>query len=158
MEKGIFGFIWRYSRRQQIMIIIMTLASFPFLYYMLELPKHIINDAIDGKSFPKDFLGFELGQIEYLLVLCSLLFVLLVVNALFSMKINTFQGVSAERMLRRLRYQLFDRILRFPPRHFQRVTPSELSSMITSEVEPLSDCQRRSKNTPLAGVKVHHFV
>lgn len=149
MEKGIFGYIWRYSRSQQIMIIIMTLASFPFLYYMLELPKYIINDAIDGKSFPKDFFGTELGQIEYLLVLCFLLFVLLVVNALFSMKINTYQGVSAERMLRRLRFQLFDRILRFPPRHFQRVTPSELSSMITSEVEPLGDFIRDSFAMPM---------
>lgn len=149
MEKGIFGFIWRYSRSQQIMIIIMTLASFPFLYYMLELPKHIINDAIDGKSFPKDFFGAQLGQIEYLLVLCFLLFLLLVVNALFSMKINTYQGISAERMLRRLRYQLFDRILRFPPRHFQRVTPSELSSMITSEVEPLGDFIRDSFAMPM---------
>jgi|GEM_PF-6929442 len=43
MEKGIFGFIWRYSRSQQLMIIVMTLASFPFLYYMLELPKYIVN-------------------------------------------------------------------------------------------------------------------
>lgn len=131
------------------MIIVMTLASFPFLYYMLELPKYIVNDAIDGKSFPKDFFGVQLGQIEYLLVLCSLLFLLLVVNALFSMKINTYQGISAERMLRRLRYQLFDRILRFPPRHFQRVTPSELSSMITSEVEPLGDFIRDSFAMPM---------
>lgn len=149
MEKGIFGFIWRYSRSQQIMIIIMTLASFPFLYYMLELPKYIINDAIDGESFPKVFFDVELSQIEYLLVLCFFLLLLLVVNALFSMRINTYQGVSAERMLRRLRYQLFDRILRFPPRHFQRVTPSELSSMITSEVEPLGDFIRDSFAMPM---------
>lgn len=131
------------------MIVAMTLASFPFLYYMLELPKYIVNDAIDGKSFPKEFFGVQLGQIEYLLVLCLLLFILLVVNSIFSMRINTYQGVSAERMLRRLRYQLFDRILRFPPRHFQRVTPSELSSMITSEVEPLGDFIRDSFAMPM---------
>ena len=42
-----------------------------------------------------------------------------------------------ERMLRRLRYELYDRILRFPPAHFRKVKQAELATMIKDEVEPL---------------------
>jgi putative ABC transport system ATP-binding protein len=40
-------------------------------------------------------------------------------------------------MLRRLRYALFDHILRFPLSRFRRVKSAELSTMIKDEVEPL---------------------
>jgi ABC-type multidrug transport system fused ATPase/permease subunit len=40
-------------------------------------------------------------------------------------------------MLRRLRYQLFSRVLRFPLPHFRRVGAGEIIPMITQEVEPL---------------------
>jgi putative ABC transport system ATP-binding protein len=40
-------------------------------------------------------------------------------------------------MLRRLRYELYDRILRFPPAHFRKVKQAELATMIKDEVEPL---------------------
>lgn len=139
MDKSIFQYIWRNSKGQQLIIMAMTACSFPFLLMALNLPKIIINDAIDGKDFPKDLfdLDFEFGQIEYLLLLCAALFILIIINISFSRTINTYKGVSSERMLRRFRYQLYERILRFPQRHFQKVTPSELSAMVTAEVEPL---------------------
>jgi len=71
MGKSIFAFIWRYSKREQIIVLLMTLASFPFLYLSLEVPKTIINEALGGGSFPKPLFGFELGQITYLLTLCT---------------------------------------------------------------------------------------
>src|SRR5260370_40101901 len=40
-------------------------------------------------------------------------------------------------MLRRLRYELYPRLLRFPIGHYKRVSPAELIPMITAEVEPL---------------------
>lgn len=149
MEKGIFQFIWRYSRKQQITIMLMTLASLPFLYLVLDLPKYIINDAIDGNAFPKQFLGFDFAQVEYLLLLCTGLLALLIINAYFSMKINTYKGVSSERLIRRLRYQLYENILRFPQQHFQKVTPAELSAMITAEVEPMGDFISDSFSMPM---------
>jgi len=149
MEKGIFQFIWRYSRKQQIMIMLMTASSLPFLYMVLDLPKYIINDAIDGKAFPKVFMGFEFNQIEYLMLLCAGLLVLIFINAFFSMTINTYKGVSSERLIRRLRYQLYDSILRFPPRHFQKVSPPEISSMITAEVEPMGNFISDSFSLPM---------
>ena len=85
MDKSIFQYIWRNSKGQQLTIMAMTACSFPFLLMALKLPKTIINDAIDGKDFPKDLfdLGLGLGQIEYLLVLCAALFFLIVINIAF---------------------------------------------------------------------------
>ena len=46
MESTIFGFVLRYSRYEQIKLLLLTLAGFPFLYLSLDLPKTIINKAI----------------------------------------------------------------------------------------------------------------
>ncbi|CAN0585972.1 unnamed protein product, partial [Laminaria digitata] len=46
MYKTMYGFVWAYSKREQIMALVLTLLSFPFLYYSFDLPKTIINKAI----------------------------------------------------------------------------------------------------------------
>ncbi len=40
-------------------------------------------------------------------------------------------------MLRRIRFELIDRVLRFPPAHFKRVKQAEIATMIKDEVEPM---------------------
>jgi putative ABC transport system ATP-binding protein len=137
MDKNIFGFIWRYSKREQIIVLLMTLVSFPFLYLSLEVPKIIINEAIAGGDFPKQILGAEFEQVAYLLLLSSAFLLLVLTNGVFKMRINVYKGTIAERMMRRLRYQLVSRILRFPNEHFQRVSQGDLIPMVTAEVEPL---------------------
>src|SRR6185437_16715709 len=66
LEPTIYRFIIRHSYRRQLVILAMTLVSFPFLYYSLSLPKTIINRAIGGHKFPQDFLLWQLDQIPYL--------------------------------------------------------------------------------------------
>ena len=58
MESTIFRFVLRYSRKEQILLVLMTLSAFPFLYVSLDLPKTIINEAIGGKGFPKEIFGY----------------------------------------------------------------------------------------------------
>ncbi|MBJ3777156.1 ABC transporter ATP-binding protein/permease [Acuticoccus mangrovi] len=135
MESTLFGFIWRYSKRQQIIILGMTVVSFPILYMTLELPKWIVNDAISGKDFPKSIMGFELTQIPYLIVLCGIFLGLVVLNNGVKYVLNIYKGVSGERMLRRLRYILYNYILRFPLTRFRKVSGGEIIPMITAEVE-----------------------
>lgn len=137
MEPTIFRFIFRYSRVQQFMLLALTGISLPFLYASLDLPKTIINEAIGGKKFPKTFLGMELGQVEYLMLLCAIFLVLVLINGGFKFWINVLKGQLGERMLRRLRYMLYSHILRFPLPHFRKVSQGELIAMITAEVEPL---------------------
>ena len=137
MEPTIFRFILRHSPGQQVLILVVTLVSFPFLYASLELPKRIINEAIGGGGFPRPLLGTEVGQVEYLLILCGLFLALVLVNGAFKFWINVYKGRLGERMLRRLRYMLFSRTLRFPLPHFRKISQGEIIAMVTAEVEPL---------------------
>ncbi|MGI9492165.1 MAG: ABC transporter transmembrane domain-containing protein [Geminicoccaceae bacterium] len=136
MDRTIFGYILRHSKRAQLAILALTAISFPFLYASLDLPKTIINDAMaspDGGSF----FGIELDQVSYLFTLCGIFLILVLINGAFKYVINVYKGVVGERMLRRLRYELYSRIMRFPLPHFRRVSQGELVQMITAEVEPL---------------------
>ncbi len=136
MDRSIFGYILRHSRTAQLALLALTVISFPFLYASLDLPKTIINDAMaspEGGSF----FGIELEQVSYLFTLCGIFLVLVLINGAFKYVINVYKGIVGERMLRRLRYELYSRIMRFPLPHFRRVSQGELVQMITAEVEPL---------------------
>lgn len=135
MERTLFGFIWRYSKRQQIIILAITMISFPILYMSLELPKWIVNDAISGTDFPKQILGMSLEQVPYLIALCMMFLGLVVLNNVVKYVLNIYKGVAGERMLRRLRYMLYNSILRFRLTRFRRVSGGEIIPMITAEVE-----------------------
>jgi putative ABC transport system ATP-binding protein len=161
MERSLFGFILRYSKREQAMILPLVLASMLIYFSMLDLPKAIINEAIQGKRFPSGeatvaflkvhlalphwlggqvlqlFDGFPLHQLPYLFALTFAYLTLIVVNGVLKFQINTMKGWLGERMLRRLRYALFEHILRFPLARFRRVKSAELATMIKDEVEPL---------------------
>ena len=115
----------------------MTLASFPFFYWSLDLLSKIINRAISGKHFPQSYFGLELEQIPYLLVLCAVFLALILVNGWFKLHVNVKKGQLGERMLRRLRYELYQRVLRFPLHHFDRVASGQIVDMITAELEPV---------------------
>lgn len=165
MDPSIFRYIWRYSRSSQISVLLLVLASLPFYFLMLDLPRNIVNGPIQGHGFetsgalatflrlqiiPPGFMenltgsgpfvifeGFQLPREGILLALSFSLLVLVAVNGVFKLQINTLKGRMGERMLRRLRYQLFDRVLRFPTAHVRKVRQAEVASMIKDEVEPL---------------------
>ena len=161
VERSLFAFIIRYSKREQLLIVPLVVASMLIYFSMLDLPKAIINEAIQGKRFPVPeatvaflkvhftlphflggatlqlFDGFALHQLPYLFALTFAFLALIVVNGGLKFQINTMKGWLGERMLRRLRYALFDRILRFPLARFRRVKSAELATMIKDEVEPL---------------------
>ena len=137
MESSIFKFVWRYSKRQQLMLLALTALSFPFLYFSLDLPKTIVNEAIGGSEFPKVLFGYELDQLDYLFTLSGAFLILVFVNGGFKYAVNVYRGVVGERMLRRLRFQLVGHVLRFPIPHFRRVSQGEVVSMVSAETEPL---------------------
>ncbi|MEM6311513.1 MAG: ABC transporter ATP-binding protein, partial [Pseudomonadota bacterium] len=137
MERTIFSFIWKYSAPQQMVLLAMTVVTFPFLYITLELPKRIINDAIDSNEPMVGVAGYELTQIQFLLALSFGYLAAVLCHGLLKMRLNTMKGVLAERMLRRFRYDLISRMMRFPRPYFQRTSQGELVSMVTSEAEPM---------------------
>jgi ABC-type multidrug transport system fused ATPase/permease subunit len=137
IERTLFAFIWKYSKRDQLVLLVVTLSLFPLLYLTLELPKQIINDAIGSGSSTITAYGIEFSQVNYLMLLCTGFLLAVLAHGLMKMRINTMKGVLAERLLRRFRYTLIARILRFPQPYFERTSQGELVSMVTAESEPM---------------------
>ncbi len=137
LEPSVYRFILRHSLRQQLWLLALTLLSFPFLYYSLELPKTIINRAIGGKHFPQSIFGVELDRVPYLLVLCAIFLLMVLITGAFKYHINTMKGQLGERMLRRFRYHLYHRLLRFPLGYFSKTSSAQIIPMITAECELL---------------------
>jgi putative ABC transport system ATP-binding protein len=173
MERSLFGFILKYSRKEQLLIVPLVVLSMVFYYASLDLPKMIINQPIQGHGFASpdataaflrlhftlpDFLGgaklnlfdgFALERTSYLIALTLTFLALIIISGLIKLRINTMKGWMGERMLRRLRYYLFDHILRFPLPTFRRVKSAEMATMIKDEVEPMGGFVGEAIITPL---------
>src|SRR5688572_27162458 len=51
MDASIFRYTWRHSKPQQVWLLVVVLASLPFYFLSLDLPKRIINGPIQGEGF-----------------------------------------------------------------------------------------------------------
>ena len=149
MEQSIFKYIWKYSKKDQIILLLVTLLTFPLLYISLELPKRIINDAIGGSDAGVTVLGVAFSQVQFLMILCVGFLLAVLANGLLKMRLNTMKGVLRERLLRRFRYQLLTRILRFPRSYFRNTSQGELVAMVTSEAEPLGGIMGNMVSQPI---------
>ena len=148
MESGVFHFVFRFSKKEQIVLMAVTLASLPFYFFSLDLPKQIIDEAIRGTKFPTNYFGLELDQVPFLMLLCALFLILVFVNGGFKLFLNVYRGAAGERLLRRLRYQLLERVMRFPLPQFRKTSQGEVVSMVTLETEPLGGFFGDSLNLP----------
>ncbi|MEE8453264.1 MAG: ABC transporter ATP-binding protein/permease [Limibaculum sp.] len=137
MDSRFFNFVWRHSKREQIIILALTVSSFPLIYISLEIPKIIINDAISGRDFPREILGIEFQQIPYLLLLCGAFLVMVVLINGIKWLLNIIVGMCGERMLRRLRFLLFEHVMRFRISRFRTTKPGEVIQSMLGEIEPL---------------------
>ncbi len=137
MEKSIYKYILQHTKIDQFWLMLLTIASMPLVYYSLEIPKLIINKAIGGGNIVFEVAGYALTQIEYLLLLSCIFLAMVIINGGMKYIINVYRGVLGERMLRRFRYTLYSRILRFPLPHFKNLSSSEIIPMVTAETEPL---------------------
>jgi putative ABC transport system ATP-binding protein len=162
MDKNLAKYIWSNTSRHQLWILFIILLSMPTYFLSLDLPKQIVNGPIQGDGFntpgaQQTFLklsldlpnwissaepvvlfdGFQLERFQMLMALSGAFLLLVIINGLFKLYINTYKGRLGERMLRRLRFQLVDRVLRFPPNVFKRLKAAEVATMVKDEVEPL---------------------
>src|SRR3954470_259879 len=138
LEPTLWRFIIKHSWKSQLIALVLTLSSFPFLYASLNLPKTIINQAIaEAAKFPQTILGFQFDRVPYLMVLCFAFLAVVLITGGFKYCINTFKGQLGERMLRRFRYQLYLRLLRFPLTYFHKTSSAQIIPMVTAESESL---------------------
>jgi ABC-type multidrug transport system fused ATPase/permease subunit len=138
LDRSLYRLILRHSVGDQLQVGGITLLSLPFCYLSLELPKTIINTISGDRGVGSpDLFGWPIDRTGQLFVLCAALLALVIINGGFKYTVNLLKGRTGERMLRRLRFQLHFRLLRFAPGAFTRLSAGELIPMMTSEVEPL---------------------
>lgn len=158
MEQSIFRYIWNYSRPEQVVVVLLVLLSMIPYYLAFDLPKQIVNGPLQGQGFEtpgstQPFMalsfdvpligkihisdGIDLERLPLLVALSFTFLALVVVNGLFKYIINTRKGLLGERLLRRGRYVLIDRILRFRPARAAQMKAGEVASMVKDEIEPL---------------------
>ncbi|MFV0475915.1 MAG: ABC transporter transmembrane domain-containing protein [Pikeienuella sp.] len=153
MEKNLVRFVWKYGKVDTIKTLIVTFMTFPVIYVSLEIPKIIVNDALGaGKTpvaFPVEFLGLTLDQFSFLLALCLLFITMIVLNNWLKFLLNTQIGLTSERMMRRLRYALFEAVLRFRIRRFQHMKQGEIVQSVMGEIDALSGFFGEVISTPV---------
>ncbi|MEM7379308.1 MAG: ABC transporter ATP-binding protein, partial [Pseudomonadota bacterium] len=139
MPPSLFKFVLRYSLRDQLLLLLLTACSLPFVYFALDVPKLIINDVLGQGPLPEQLYGIALGidHTALLIVLSGAFLLLVCVNGGFKYVLNVYRGVVAERMLRRLRFALFSNLMRFPTARAEQLSPAETVPLITAETEPL---------------------
>ncbi len=146
LDRNMFGFVLRHSKRDQLYLLALIVASYPIQFLVYDSTKIIINKAIGGKGppFEATFFGLvhfslDVDQITFLLSLCFVYLFAVVASNGFKNWINNVRGRNAEKLIRRLRYILYTRILRFPPSQFKRTSQGEMIAMITGEVEQVGN-------------------
>jgi putative ABC transport system ATP-binding protein len=148
MEPSLFKYILQHSKRDQILLVLLSLSTLPLVYITLELPKKIIN-LLEGMEVPETFLGYEVDRLSYLMVLSFAFLLVVLCTGALKYLLNVYRGSLGEHLLRRLRYELYQRILRFPMPHFKRVSSGELIPMITAETELLGEFIGESFTLPV---------
>ncbi|MDE4193471.1 ABC transporter ATP-binding protein [Phaeobacter gallaeciensis] len=129
LVRRLIGLRWH----EQVTVIFLGLLAQPVLYATLELPKRIVNGAIESNHFPVDVFHFQYTQLEFLGLLSILYLIALIVSGAIKYCINIKKGEIGERTLLRLRLVLYRAWRRAP--EGQRRT--EVIPLSTSEIEPI---------------------
>ena len=133
LVRGVFRYVYRHTARDQVIMMAVALLAMPILYATLELPKRIINDAIDSGHFPIEVFGVDLSQVEYLFLLCTFFLFMVSLNSAMKYFINVYKGRVAESLICRMRLQLYRSWRSGAPRN----DGPALIPVIVQEVEPV---------------------
>jgi ABC-type multidrug transport system fused ATPase/permease subunit len=137
VDRNLHRYIVRRSLRPQLLLIaisfVLGLAVNP---WMLNLQKRIINEAIGQRNF------------DALLWLCGGFLGAVVANGALKYVKQNLEGYVSETMLRDMRAELYNRILRFPLPHLKNTSTGQLVAMILGEVEELGGYFGLALSTP----------
>lgn len=142
---NLFAYIINHTRRRQLVLLASALISLPLLYTVLELPKQIINKALDTDTEMVLVLGFSISRYELLFLLCVLYLTTVLASGGLKYFINTLKGSLTEGMMRRMRFAVF----RAWSRGEKPCDHSLVIPMLVQEVEPIAGFAGESFLTPV---------
>ncbi|NMM43903.1 ABC transporter ATP-binding protein [Rhodospirillaceae bacterium KN72] len=138
------SYVLKHSWRRQIKLAVLATLSLPALYASLELPKVIINNAIESGHYPIKYLVFEITQTSALIILCILFLVVVGVHGFLKFHVNMQAGALAEHISRRLRLDISRTTFKK-----NRNKNGDLIPIIVQEVEPVAGFAAESIVLPL---------
>jgi ABC-type multidrug transport system fused ATPase/permease subunit len=128
-------FVARATSRYQVLLVLLSLLTLPAAWFLLDIPKHIINHALaspeahDGMTF----LGFHLPRLELLIALCMSYLAILTASGLVKFAATRIRGRASERLVRRLRLK----IVRRSRKSLAGEARASLAAVAVQEVEPI---------------------
>jgi ABC-type bacteriocin/lantibiotic exporter with double-glycine peptidase domain len=123
------------TARRQLPLILLSLLVIPATWFLLDIPKHIINHTLtdsDGHN-TMTFAGLHLDRLPLLAALCASYLAMLTASTLLKYAVGQIRGRINERLVRRLRLQIVRRAS-------ASRSPSEkaaLAAVAVQEVEPI---------------------
>ena len=137
MDRNLHRYIIKRSLRPQLgLIVISFILGLGLNPLMLDLQKRIINQAIGKRNF------------DALLWLCGAFLGAVILNGALKYVKQNMEGYISETMLRDLRGELYNRILRFPLPYLKSTSTAQLVAMILGEVEDLGGYFGVALSTP----------
>lgn len=128
-------FVARATSRYQVLLVLLSLLTLPAAWFLLDIPKHIINHALASPEAHEGmtFLGFHLPRLQLLIALCGSYLAVLTASGLVKFAATRIRGRASERLVRRLRLQIVRRSRK-------AATPearASLAAVAVQEVEPI---------------------
>jgi ABC-type multidrug transport system fused ATPase/permease subunit len=137
VDRNLHRYIIKRSLRPQLVLIAISFVlGLGLNPVMLDLQKRIINQAIGQRN------------LEALFRLCGFFLGAVLLNGAFKYVKQNLEGYISETMLRDLRGELYNRILRFPLLYLKSTSTGQLVAMILGEVEDLGGYFGLALSTP----------
>jgi len=139
-RKPLFAWVFERQRGLQVLLILLILAAILLRVFPLEMQKRIVNTAIG------------LRNLNALFLYCGLYLAAVVLAGLFKYLINLLQGYLGQRILLRMRTQLYDHILSLPLPFFRRTPPGMVIASLTSELSAIGEFMGGAIAVPIINV------
>jgi putative ABC transport system ATP-binding protein len=145
LPNNVFAFVVVYLLRPQLLVLVLSLLSFPFLYLSLDLPKTLINEIIGGRDDSFEIFGTQQPVVQALWLMGSAYLFLILINNGFKFAINVLRLRMAAMTTRVLRDVLFRRFNGAP----HTDTGGEKVPILTTEPDALGDFIGKAITVPV---------
>jgi putative ABC transport system ATP-binding protein len=139
-DRSLFDWVLKSHRWQQLVLFLMIVLMVFLRIFPLEMQKRVVNIAI------------QLKQLDTLYVYCALYLGAVVVAGVLKFVVNALQAYIGQKVLLKIRNQLYEHILLLPLPFFRKTPPGMVISSLTSELSVIGDFLGGAIAVPLINV------
>lgn len=147
LPKSIFGYVWQFSRRSQILLCVGSVATFFMSLAPLELQRRIVNEALKERN------------LEALLYLCGAYAAAALIMGLIKKWLNVYRGIVSERATLALR-QKVHAVIEQEHANDEKNKEGTTIAVAVAEVEPVGGFVGMAISEPLlqGGIMIFTFA